>query len=784
MDKLRQILSENILLFAGLFFAIGVGLTLLVPVADIYILAFFGLFFIVIPVILAIALRDRSQLVTILLPIAYIYTLWIMPHPASHDIASLADNRKIIKIYLRVTEEPVVKSGKTIFIAEVEKGQEYNGKVRVITIDKKKFLIGDRLYVSGYVSQLPSARNSLDFSYREYMAKRGVYAQFQIAQVYEVNNSLSLPDRFLNLLISYKTHLLSETNKVVPEPYNSLLGSVVLGSKASPIPDTLMREFRTVGLGHMLAVSGFQVALIMGFILILMSRLKAKAPVILAVNIAVLIFYAILTGATPSVVRAVIMGIIASIGLYLSRGGNISNIMGVTALIMLIFNPMNFFDIGFQMSFLATFGIIYLAPMLANALNWLPTPIALALGLTIASQIMIVPLQFLYFNQFSLWAIPANLVAGGLIAWITVAGFISYFLSSITYYLGIPFDLFNLALMKLLVATVSFFYQLPGVSIDVATPHIGVVILYYIVLFILLELSYHRIIELNWKKIIIFVLLFANIYLLLPQNTIISSDELHIISLNVGQGDATLIITPHKNVFLIDGGNRAKFDNGKEVIIPYLNKLGLHRIDGVIATHPDSDHIGGLISIIQNIPVTTLYDSGESDNDQVYHDLLETALREHISIEKVQRGDKIFLDEGVYLDILNPVHPFFSGTGADSNANGVMAVLHYKDFKELLTADMELVNEIEFRLSGIDPHANVLKVAHHGSKFASSDEFLAMVKPEIAIISVGINGYGHPAQPTLDRLSLVGAAIFRTDQMGTIDVVTDGKTYNITNMGN
>lgn len=784
MNRLSRLLAENILLFAGIFFAIGIGFTVFAPAANIIITSFLIFFFIVVPFLAALVLRDRSHLVVILLPIAYFYTLWMMPHPATHDIATLADNRQIIKLTIQVKEEPVLKSGKTVFIATLEPGQQYNGNVRAITIDKRKFAVGDRLSVSGYITQLPAARNSLDFSYREYMAKRGIYSQIQIAQIYSTTPSFSIPDRFMNLLIDYKTHLLNETRKVVPEPYNGLLGSIILGSKASPISDTLLNEFRAVGLGHMLAVSGFQVALIMGFILLLLRKTNIKPLIALIITIAVLMFYCILTGATPSVVRAVIMGIIASIGLYMSREGNVSNIMGATAVIMLLINPMNFFDIGFQMSFLATFGIIYLAPLLSDALKWLPTPVALALGLTLASQIMIVPLQFLYFNQFSLWSIPANLIAGGLVAWLTVFGFISYLLTSISYMLAIPFDLMNLVMAKLLVATVSFFYQLPGVSIDVASPHIAVVILYYIVLFILLELAHQKIITFSWKKVLIFILLFANIYLLIPQNTITASDELHIISLNVGQGDATLIITPHKNVFLIDGGNRAKYDNGKEVIIPYLNKLGIHKIDAVIATHPDSDHIGGLISIIENMPVSVVYDSGQSDNDIVYHDLLETALVKHISIERMRRGDKIFLDEGIYLDILNPMIPFFSNTGTDSNANCIITMLHYKDFRELFTADMELVNEIEFRMSNIDPHANVLKVAHHGSKFASSEEFLSMVKPEIAIISVGFNGYGHPAQPTLERLSLAGAAIFRTDQLGTIEITTDGKTYNISNMSN
>lgn len=251
--------------------------------------------------------------------------------------------------------------------------------------------------------------------------------------------------------------------------------------------------------------------------------------------------------------------------------------------------------------------------------------------------------------------------------------------------------------------------------------------------------------------------------------------------LDVKQGDSIFIKTPNKKYILIDGGSIPKewstFDAGKLVVVPYLKNNGIKKIDYVIATHPDLDHIGGLVSVLKNIEVDTFIDSGTISTTKTYETLLNIIDEKKIKYTIAQR-DRINIDSALNIEILSPINKRFLN---DANNNSIVIKIKYDNISFLLCADIGKEAETEYvKTYGETLKSDILKVAHHGGKSSTSDIFLNYVQPRIAVISVGKhNAFGHPSEDTLSALKAINADIYRTDQSGAITIKTDGKQYSV-----
>lgn len=251
--------------------------------------------------------------------------------------------------------------------------------------------------------------------------------------------------------------------------------------------------------------------------------------------------------------------------------------------------------------------------------------------------------------------------------------------------------------------------------------------------------------------------------------------------LNVGQGDSILITTPGKKNILIDGGSIPKewstFDAGKMVVVPYLRKKGIKKLDLVVATHPDIDHIGGLISVLENIHVSAFLDSGTISTTQTYEQLLKLVKKKNIKYKITEQGT-LEIDPPIKFDILSPISNTFSN---DPNNNSIVIRLEYGKISFLFTADIgELAETLYVKKYGERLKSTVLKVPHHGGTNSSSIPFLNCVMPEVSIISCGrYNPFGHPSGEILKRIERMNTSIYRTDKNGTIIIKTDGERYDI-----
>lgn len=289
-----------------------------------------------------------------------------------------------------------------------------------------------------------------------------------------------------------------------------------------------------------------------------------------------------------------------------------------------------------------------------------------------------------------------------------------------------------------------------------------------------------------------------------------SGKELQVHVLNVGEGDAILIISPEGKSVLIDAGDTGR---GK-IVLDALSRYHVNQLDYFIATHAHTDHIGGADEVINAMKVLNVIDNGvvpssvepeEWDNKnakpkpsgksagkttelpttKAYLEFIDAVKKNGSQFAHAEPGQKIDLGGGAILTVLAPITPFFtreqmrSGGGNEPNANSIVLRLDYGDFSMLFAGDAETQTEERMMNKSEELTAKILKVAHHGSKYASSENFLKTVKPEVALISdADANRYGHPAQATLDRLKAVGAKLYRTDLQGELTITTTGKTEN------
>ncbi|MDP8218248.1 MAG: ComEC/Rec2 family competence protein [Candidatus Theseobacter exili] len=256
---------------------------------------------------------------------------------------------------------------------------------------------------------------------------------------------------------------------------------------------------------------------------------------------------------------------------------------------------------------------------------------------------------------------------------------------------------------------------------------------------------------------------------------------LMVASLDVGQGDSVVVRAPGGKTLLIDGGPRGngKYlkNAGEKDVIPFLNSLGIERIDVIVSTHQDNDHLGGLIPVICQMDVGCVYDNGNMHVSYTYESYLNALDKKKIPVKIVTCGDRIDLGNGVHLQVLSQL----GGTEFEGNENSIVLKLVYGDVSMLFTGDIEEKAERALICSwGKNLRSNILKVPHHGSKSSSSWWFLDIVQPETALISVGRrNPFGHPAKEVLNRLEASDNSVFRTDVHGNIAVFCNGKTYSV-----
>ena len=705
------------------------------------------------------------------------------------------------------------------------------GKILLSVKDSNRlFNYGNYIRARTKLKEPHNFNNPGGFDYKRYLRYRGIRLRGYVGGPSEiVILRESAGDYFRGRIERYRSRLREIIWKHAPSPEGGILQALLLGEK-DEIPDNIIQQFNRAGISHILAISGLHVGII-AFISFFIAKtlMKSSEYLLLRFNIfkvsalfsvIPVIGYAFIAGLRISTIRAAIMILCYLAALLAGRGRDLLNILAFAAFLILVITPVSLFDVSFQLSFAAVAAILLTVPVLGSMIPRAAgegmlqrgiNTIILFITVSLAAVIGTAPLIALYFNRISTITLISNLFA------IPIIGFAVLPLGMLLIVTA-PFA----PVAPVLIAVASFFIRiavsiigllssLPFSSLTVTTPTPLEVILYYLCILTGLRLintwksngspqsdpspsatgyfkewyraNERRLLALSLGLIALFFVADA----FCTNLRAAGRRHIEVTFIDVGQGNSTLIQFPGGNIMLVDGGGfyDRSFDLGQYVIAPYLWREKIRKIDVMVLTHPDQDHVGGLPFLAETFEVGEIWSNGQESGNKSHRKLLEIIQEKGIPHRIVGVDTPEQTIGGASIRILNPQRSA-SGKGFyfpdfDYNANGVVMKITFGATSILLPADIEGPAEALLVASGHDLRADILMAPHHGGYTSSTTPFLRAVRPEIAVISCGPdNTFGFPHPDVLDRYAGAGTRVLRTDMDGAVIARTDGKRVEIT----
>lgn len=627
----------------------------------------------------------------------------------------------------------------------------------------------DRISLWGRLEEPASFGNDGGFDAGRYFERERLDLTASVKSALLVERATSAPSALAwvsRLRIAASRRL----EKALSDPSRETSGVVialVTGDRGMLSPE-LEDLYRDAGVFHVMAISGAQVAIVLLFSYYLLRRAGIDEVATLWTLFAIVPVYAAFCGSGPPVVRAALAASVVLVARLLSLDRPHGNALALAALLLLLWEPLWLEDPGFQLSFAAMVGILWLTEPLARRLHPLGL-LAKPLSVSLSAQAAVLPITAWHFHGFT-WVAPiASLVAVPLSGVIVILGLALVPLA------GVPLvsDFLSFgahAGVALLTATARLAAELPGATLAVARPSSGWILAYYVALACLRH-SRGRLRFSSFLSI-------AALLLFLPFGTgkgAPGRGRLALTALDVGHGDALVISLPDGQRLLVDGGGlrATSFDVGQRVVVPYLLDHGGRKLDAVVLTHGDYDHIGGLPAVVRSLSVGELWESDSPWERPAYRRLRGAARERGVPLRRLRPGE-IFLRGGVRWEILSASGTTGLESPENENDRSIVMRLTLGESSVLLTGDAGEDVERALLASGLPLEADVLKVAHHGSQGSTSLPFLEAVRPRFAILSSRESlGWPLPSPTVLDRLRASGIDYARTDEDGAITVYLD-----------
>jgi len=654
------------------------------------------------------------------------------------------------------------------------------------------FAYGDQVRITGQLQTPPQIE---DFDYQAYLARKGVFALLRQARVQRLAAGQGSP--LWAALYGVRARGADIITQLMPAPAAGLGQGILLGIDRE-IPKDLYERFNLTGTSHIIVISGSNISLVVAMLAGAATRLFGKRRAVWLV-LSGLTVYVFLVGADPAVVRAGLMGALAVIALYLGRQSEALASLAAAVLLMTLINPLDLWNVGLQLSSLATLGLILFSnPLKVGAerllLRHLPSSRAQqvvgllndALLVTLAANVTTLPLIVYTFHRLPVISLLTNMLILPAQPPVMLWG-------GAALLLGFTPGLLPLARVVALapwlclsytVAVVRWTSSLPGASLELPSFSVAWMWGSYALIFGLWWWSQQENARRRrWLTALAVQLPVTTTLVALTGAlavtglalTQLPDEHLHVTFLDVGQGDAILIETPSGHTALIDGGPApsALFTALGEAL-PFWTR----RLDLVVNTHTDLDHLAGLIPLVTRYQVGRVLVSGFESRAPEFAQWQANLTAARVEEVRAQTGEQINLGDGVWLDVLSPGAQLVSGTSADSNNNSVVLRLRYGRFAVLLPGDIEAVMEEDLQRQGAWLQATVLKVPHHGAQTSSTLAWLQAVHPQLAVIEVGKdNTFGHPKPEILARYRDLDIPVLRTDLNGSIEVSSDGRQF-------
>jgi competence protein ComEC len=736
----------------------------------------------------------------------------LFPPADEHSLRAYND-KGIVEIQGMVSEEPDIRDTLCLLTFSASEivvngeTKEISGTALIRVPRYPAYRYGDVLNVTG---KLETPEPFDNFDYKAYLARQGIYSVVYYPKVEVSGQGQGVKP--LQWIYSLRERLAASLARALPEPQGSLAQGILLGLRGN-IPDYLNDAFSRTGTAHILAISGLNISIVIAMFLSLGVLLFGRQrSLYIWLALAFTWLYTLLAGMNPPVIRAAIMGSLFLIAVYLGRQGSAIIALAFAAAVMVGIQPQLLWSVSFQLSFLAMVGLILFYPYFQA---WGRKGVALlfrnrekivlaasiitdGFAASLAAILAVAPLIAYNFGIVSLVGLPATFFSLPALPFIIVTSALVAFMGLLVSLAAQVLGWLAWLFLSYFVLLVQGFDALPHASLRVTTISTWQVLGYYAILagviaFLnrrkqLADLSSRLLsgikravqdipkphLGFSPKWLVLPVLIVA--ILVWSAALTMPDDRLHVSFLDVGQGDAILIQTPNGQDILVDGGpgpQRINLELSEQ--LPFWDRT----IDLVVCTQPHADHVTGLIEVLQRYGVKRVLEPGVSYNSSVYQEWLRLIADKGIEHEVAHTGQEIDLGGGIKLEVLNPPADSWTGTGDDVDNNGLVLKLMWNEVSFLLAADIREEAEFELIAQRADLRSTVLKVSHHGTKTSTSQQFLAAVDPEVAVISVGRgNSFGHPSPEVVERLidALGEDSVYRTDEDGTIGFITDGET--------
>jgi len=762
-------------------------------VAGMYILSLFGMDSILnaVPVTVLVLLVMLIRKISIkrsamLLLCVIIFCFGCMRYNVADDIKAKDIYSKLgkdVMIQAEIVEEPFVSESSISFIANVISVTDADGcadskeKVRFTYYINEEDIItqfnipklGDTIAVPGKFKIPNGPMNTGGFDYARYLKTDGIFfiCDMELDKI-EITGHINRP--VLHTWAAFRKMCISFFDKTFPADEGAVLKAFITGDK-SGVSDDVSTTFSDSGLSHILAVSGLHVTAFVEIVTKLLKRMRVSKRKQMLISVVCAFVFVFFTGASVSALRAGVLCVFLYVGKLLYRKSDPLTTLSLAAALFALINPHVIYDASFMLSFAATAGIIlfnnsFFVIFAKTYKNLTPgTKLykfvkgffeSITVGLS--AQIFVIPILVYLFKGFSVMSVIATLAVTFFLEALLLGGLVFIGLSFISSFLafGAAGFIFFFAKVMLIIAEFFASFSFSKIIFGVITPFLLLMYALVVVVFI----------SLVTKQKLPYVISLASLTLLSVVSLInlyITYDTARVSFINVGQGDCALISAPGDCDILVDVGGYAQSDSGGYIIAPYLISNGVTDVEYIIISHTDTDHIVGLSGLLQTVEVKNIIIPYGQHNTDAGKPLIELAKSEGINILYFTHGDVLKVNDEITITAILPdsrQYMFAKG----ENDTGIAIRLDYGESSFFFSGDIS--SEIEKYAIGKYPdllEADVLKVAHHGSKYSNCQEFIDAVGPKYAYIPVGRNTYGHPTPEVIERLKNSGAQVYRAD---------------------
>lgn len=674
---------------------------------------------------------------------------------------------------------------------------------------------GNLINIQAELMNIKSATNPGEFDLRQYYCEKKIY-YMAVCSEENINIVNTKNNVIKTFLFQLRDNIKKVYIKCLPEKEAGTICAMLLGDK-SIIDEDVKELYRQNGIGHLLAISGLHVTILCMGLKKLLFKLKVNEKTAVIIIVFFLLFYGSMTGFGVSTSRAVIMMLFALAAQINGRSYDMLSAMSVSAVLIVVQKPNALFSCSFLLSYCAIIAIAVVYPFLEKYVivddklmthknkekffDYIRIEIRKSLLMSFSIQFFTLPVILYFYYETPIYGLILNLIILPLSNILVIFGAIGgilglLFLPVGKFFLGIVYIILNI-----FEKSCTLFNGFPFHIIVTGRPDGRKLFIYYFVIISVIFIFYkmEMLLYTNYtiktglysyiinasrkiKNKTIFIcleVLLLLVFILTP----VRNKNADISFLDIGQGDCIIVKSESGRVYMIDGGSSSKKNIGKYIITPYLKYYGITKIDYCIVTHSDSDHVSGILEILEQkksdriqIDNFMIPDPDEALKDETYKKLLQLAKENCKKVSYIKKFDMI-RDKNLEIVCIHPERGYYSDS---ANAYSTVLSIVNNSNSILLTGDLEKDGETSV-IETLNQYGNLfpksytlLKVAHHGSKNSTNDEFLERIKPDIAVISCGKkNRYGHPHDELLDRLKKINTTIFRTDMDGAVILALD-----------